>query len=259
MTTILIGTNLMHITVAGLVTYILKERLHFDREWVIILVLSFLIIVFAETIPKDWFRHKADDFIYRFAHILNFVDRALSPVSNFLIRFTDYLLQVTSSKTKRSPYVTRDEFRYVIEESAKKGVLHDHEKELINVILNLGSMRVEEVMTPVSKFPKLPLIGKIQDIKEIARKTQTPAVLIYEEIPSIVVGIVYVFDVLFEDNELQSLAKFLKAPLFMAHDTTVEKAIFLLQSRHASFGAVINDDFGSLDFKFLIGVQTSAG
>ncbi len=242
LTTILIGTNLMHVTVTGLVTYILEKQFQITQEWITVLGLSLIIIIFAETIPKDWFRHKADDFIYRFAYILNFLDRLFRIISIILIRLTDFLIITVSPSVKRSPYVTREEFRYVIEESAKKGVLLAHEQQLINTILNLSSLRVEELMIPVMKFPKVSLMDKIKDVKEISRKTKTQAVLVYEEIPSLIVGIIYVFDILFEENEEQTLSRYLKAPLFVTHDTTAEKAIFTLQSRHASFGAVINSD-----------------
>lgn len=242
LTNILIGTNLMHVTFAGIATYLLEEKLGVTQEWLVIFGLSLMVTIFAETIPKDWFRHKADDFIYRFAPILNAIDRLLSGVSFIIIRLTDVLTNMTVSNIKKGPYVTREEFRYVIEESAKKGVLLANEQQLINTILNLSSRRIEELMIPVSKFPKVSLTDKIKDVKEVARKTKTQAVLVYEEIPSLIVGIVYVFDVLFEENEDQTLSRYLKAPLFMTHDTTAEKAIFILQSRHASFGAVINAD-----------------
>ncbi len=240
LTNILIGTNLMHVTVTGLVTYLLEEKFHVQQEWVIILGLSLTIIIFAESIPKDWFRHKADDFIYRFAYILQFFDRLFVGISFVLIHLSDFLVTLTSSSIKRSPYVTREEFRYVIEESAKKGVLLANEQQLINTILNLSSRRVEELMIPVAKFPKVSLTDKVKDVKEVARKTKTQAVLVYEEIPTLIVGMIYVFDLLFEENEDQILSRYLKASLFMTHDTTAEKGIFLLQSRHASFGAVIN-------------------
>ena len=242
LTNILIGTNLMHVTVTGLVTYILEKQFQVTQEWPIVLILSLVIVIFAETIPKDWFRHKADDFIYRFAYILDFIDRLLSGISFILISLTDFLINTSTSTVKRSPYVTREEFRYVIEESAKKGVLLANEQQLINTILNLSSLRVEELMIPVAKFPKVSLTDRIRDVKEVARKTKTQAVLVYEEIPSLIVGIIYVFDILFEENEDQILSRYLKAPLFMTHDTTAEKGIFILQSRHASFGAVINAD-----------------
>lgn len=240
LTTVLVGTNLMHVTVAGLVTYVCEKQFSLTGEWIVVPVLSLLIIIFAETIPKDWFRHKADDFIYRFAFVLNFLDRLLGGLSRPLMALIDFLISTATSTVKRSPFVTREEFHYVIEESAKGGVLLAHEKRLIDTILNLSSIRAEEVMVPVAKFPMVALTDKVREIKEIARRTKTQAVLVYEEIPSLIVGLVYVFDVLFEDDEDQTLSHYLKAPLFLGYDTTVEKAIFLLQSKHASYGAVMN-------------------
>ena len=239
LTNILLGTNLMHVTVTGLITYLLEEQFHFTNEWITVPALSLFIVIFAETIPKDWFRIKADDFLYRFAPILRFLDRMLSGVSKILVMLTDFLLDTTAPKVKRSPFVTREEFRYVIEESTKGGVLLANEKQLIDTILNLSSVRVEEVMVPAAKFPKVSLTDKIREVKEAARRIKTQAVLVYEEIPSLIVGIVYVFDTLFEENEDQTLSNYLKAPLFLNHDTTAEKAIFQLQSKHASYGAVI--------------------
>lgn len=240
LTDILIGTNLMHVTIVGLSTYVLEERFHFTNEWVTVPALSFLIIIFAETIPKDWFRQKADDFIYRFAFVLGFLDRLLSGVSRIFVWLTDFLISITVPKVKRSPFVTREEFRYVIEESTKGGVILEHEKQLIDTILNLSSVRVGEVMVPVEKFPKVSLTDKIREVKEMARQTKTQAVLVYEEIPSLVVGIIYVFDILFELHEDQALSRYLKAPLFVGHDMTAEKAIFSLQSKRASYAAVIS-------------------
>ncbi len=241
-TTILIGTNLMHVTFVASVTYLFEKEFHVTQEWMVAAMFTPLIVVFAETIPKDWFRQKADDFIYRFAPVLDVVDRLFSGVSKVLIAITDFLIARTTPELKRDPFVTRDEFRYVIEESARGGVLLAHEQQLINTILNLSSVRVEEVMVPVEKFPNLPLESKVGDVKNLARKTKTSVVLIYEEIPSLVVGLIYVFDTLFEQDEEKSLAGFLKAPLFIAKDTSAEKALFLLQSKHASYAAVTNPE-----------------
>src|SRR3990167_1986981 len=84
LTNILMGTNLMHVTVTGLITYLLVNYFHVTQEWITVTLLSLLIIIFGETIPKDWFRHRADDFIYRFAPILGFLDRLFGIFSRVL-------------------------------------------------------------------------------------------------------------------------------------------------------------------------------
>src|SRR3989338_5407716 len=176
LTTILIGTNLMHVTVVVLTTYVLEQYFHIKQEWLVTVILAPLIIIFAETIPKDWFRHKADDFVYRFAPVLHFLDRSFSWCSKILITITDALIQATASHIKKNPFVTREEFRYVIEESATGGVLREHEKHLIDAILNLSSKRVDEAMIPLAQFPKVTLTSTIRDVKDVARKTKATAV-----------------------------------------------------------------------------------
>ncbi|OGX05821.1 MAG: hypothetical protein A3G87_03200 [Omnitrophica bacterium RIFCSPLOWO2_12_FULL_50_11] len=240
LTTVLIGNNLMHVTVVGLATYLFESRFHISNEWLITFVLSFPIIIFAETVPKDWFRYKADEFIYRVAPTIGFLDRVLGGVSGVMVSVTDFFIRLTTKNLKSNPMITRDEFRYVIEESARGGVLLEHEKRLINTILNLSTAHVGDVMIQITKFPKVPLTSCVRDVKDVARRTQTDAVLVYEEIPSLVVGIVYVFDVLFDAKSDEFLSRFLRAPLFIPHDTSSEKAIFLLQSKHVSYAAVIN-------------------
>lgn len=240
LTTILIGTNLMHVTFASIATYILEHHFGIAQEWIVAAILTPLIVVFAETIPKDWFRQKADDFIYRFASILGLIDRFLGGVSNILVAMTDLLTLPANPAVKRNPFVTREEFHYIIEESAQGGVILEHEKQLIETILNLSSVRVEEVMVPLERFPKLRIESKVYDVKELARRTQADAILVYEEIPSLVVGLIHVFDTLFEPDEGQSLKNYLKAPIFISHDTSSEKALFLLQSKRASYAAVTN-------------------
>ncbi len=241
-TTILIGTNLAHVSLASIFTYALETQCGITQEWIVTLLLAPFVIIFAETVPKDWFRQKADDMIYRIAPVLLFFERLFRPFAKVILAVTDYMLGFMQPETKRSPFVTKDEFRMILDESARGGVLKEHEKQLIHTILDLGSVTAGEMMVSLKQFPTLELSGKVRDAKEIARRSKKPIILIYEEIPSIVVGVVYVFDLLFEENEDSSLAKFLRPPLFIPHDLSVEKTIYQLQSKRSSYAVVTNQN-----------------
>ncbi|MBI4387689.1 MAG: DUF21 domain-containing protein [Candidatus Omnitrophica bacterium] len=242
LTTILIGTNLAHVTMASLFTYAMKEYVGISKEWLDTLILVPFVVIFAETIPKDWFRQKADDFIYLVAPVLLFFEHIFSPFSGVILWFSDFLVGIMQPNAKSTLFVTKNEFRLVVDESARGGVLSEHEKRLIHTILDLGSTTVSEVMTPLKLVPQLELSKKVFDAKELAKKTNQPIILIYEEIPSIVVGVVYVFDILFEENPDAGLKQYLRPPLFISQELSVEKTIFLLQSKHSSYAAVTNAD-----------------
>lgn len=240
LTTILIGTNLAHVGLTSLFAYVMKVYVGVTDSLIDTLILAPFIIIFAETVPKDWFRRRADDFIYALAPVLLFFDRLLRPFTVVILSLSDFLLGLMQPMGKRSPFVTKEEFRYVVDESAKGGVLLEHEKELIHTILNLGSTTVSQVMTSLRQFPNLELSNKVSDARELARKSKKPLILIYEEIPSIVVGVIYVFDILFEENPDASLAKYLHPPLFVHQDASVERVLSLLQSKQSSYAVVTN-------------------
>lgn len=240
--TILIGNNLTNVAITSIFTYLLSYYFNIRSELIITLTLAPLLIIFCEIIPKDLCRIKADDYIYRFAFVLRWLEGVLMPLSFSILRLMDVLNAMTFSKVKRNPLVTKDEFRYVVEESAQKGVLKEYEKRLVHTILSLDNVTVGEVMTPLREFATLELTKKVKDVKDLARSSKRQVVLVYEEIPSIVVGIIYVFDVLFAEREEEGLKNYLRSPLFVPEDQSVEKTILLLQSKHSSYAAVTNAD-----------------
>ena len=240
LTTILIGTNLAHVTLTSLFAYGMKTYIGISSEWFDTLILVPFIIIFAETIPKDWFRQKADDFIYTLAPVLLFFERVFSPFSRVILWFGDFLVNLMQPNAKSNLFVTKNEFRSIVDESTRGGVLSEHEKRLIHTILDLGSTTAADVMTPLRLVPQLELSRKASDAKTLAKNTNQPIILIYEEIPSIVVGVMYIFDILFEENPNAGLKQYLRSPLFIPQELSVEKTIYLLQSKHSSYAAVTN-------------------
>jgi len=240
--TVLIGNNLTNVAITSIFTYLLNYHFSIRSELVITLILAPLLIIFCEIIPKDLCRIKADYYIYKSAYMLRWLERVLAPLAFFILWLMDIINVLTFAKVKRNPLVTKDEFRYVVNESAQKGVLKEYEKRLVHTILSLDNVTVGEVMTPLGEFPKLELAKKVKDVKDLARSSKRQVVLVYEEIPAIVVAIVHVFDVLFEENEEAGLKNYLKPPLFVPEDQSVEKTILLLQSKHSSYAAVINTE-----------------
>ncbi|PIQ85419.1 MAG: hypothetical protein COV74_08890 [Candidatus Omnitrophica bacterium CG11_big_fil_rev_8_21_14_0_20_45_26] len=240
LTTILIGTNFAHVSLTAIFAYMMERSFHIHEEWVITIMLAPFVIIFAETVPKDWFRQKADTFVYVIAPIFRFFEKVFSPVLKIVVAVSDFFISLMPPPVKRSLFVTKDEFKYMVNESASEGVLQEHEQKMIHTILDLGSVTVGEVMTPIKRAPKVELSGKVKDVKETARQHKKPMVLVYEEMPTLVVGIIHIFDVLFENDLNKRLASFLRAPLFIPQEQSVEATIFLLQSKHSSCALVTN-------------------
>ena len=238
LTAILIGNNIVNIAATAILTYELESRFGIKNEWVVTAVMAPLLIVFGEMVPKDYCRLRSQNFLLKYAGILHFFVALVRFPVWVILRGIDALLGSLGAKGDKSIFVSEKEFRSLIEESAKTGVLGDHEKKLIDTVLDFERIQVESVMTGLEKVPKAELTKTVGEVKEIARRTKTRMVLVYEEIPSIVVGMIYVFDLLFEPDDRQGLKNYLRSPIFLPRHTSIEKAFLTLQQKRQSFAVV---------------------
>ena len=237
LTSILVGNNIVNILAAVLLTIFLKTQFGIDNEWVITGVLAPLVIVFGETAPKGYGRFRAKGFLVDHAELILLAARIFKWPSQALLAASDLFLG-GQNKNPKNILVNEDEFRFLIEESVRSGVLEEHEKKLVERILDFERIPIERVLIPVSSVPQVELSGKVRDAKEKARKTGSKIVLVYEEIPSIIIGMIYVFDLLFETDEEKGLREYLRSPIFLPKETSLEKAFLTLQAKRQSFALV---------------------
>ncbi len=240
LTTVLIGNNIVNITTTAICTLFLEMFFQVRNGWVATAIMAPLLIVFAEMVPKDYGRLRSHDFLLASAGWLDLFSKIFYYPTVLLLKGVDFFLSRLGERGHKSIFVDQEEFRLLIDESTKSGVVSDHEKRLIDTILDFERIRIESVMTPVDKIPKVPFTGTVQDVKDLVRRTPAKMVLVYEEIPSIIVGMIYVFDLLFEENESQGLKNYLRSPIFLPLNTSNEKAFLTLQNKRQSYAAVTN-------------------
>jgi putative hemolysin len=238
LTAILIINNIVNVAATSAVTYWFGAYLHINNEWIVTAIMAPFLIIFCETVPKDYGRINSQTFLLRCANLLNL----LMVFCRFPVRLVEKTISIFTGSIgeaiDRSIFVSEKEFRAVIEESAKTGVLADHEKRLIDTIMDFERIKVESVMVPVEKAEKVDITDSIGTVKDIARRTNARMVLISEELPTLIVGMVYVFDILFETDEKAGFKKYLRSPIFLSKDTSIEKAFLTLQEKRQSFAAV---------------------
>jgi CBS domain containing-hemolysin-like protein len=245
LTAVLVSSNVVGITATAIVTYALHAWYRLESEWLTALIVVPVFIIFGETLPKDFGRLRSQAFLLRFAPILDLLAQIFRFPSAIILKGISFFLSPFGSMMDRSIFVSESEFRMIIEEGSKTGMLEAHEKKIMETILDFERIHVESVMLPVEKMPTVDIHEKVGKVKQIARETHSRMVLVYEEIPSIVVGMIYVFDVLFEADDDASLKNFLRSPIFMTKTTSIEKAFYTLQERRQSF-AVVTDIYGEV-------------
>lgn len=245
LTAILIANNVVNVAAISIATYIFKEYFHWSSEWAVMLTVAPVLIIFAEMVPKDYGRLTAIPFLLGQTFWLQGFRAVLyGPIIAFF-KALKYFWPSFQQNAAHDIFVNEEEFRSLIEESTHQGIVGPQEQKLIHTILDFERIQVQSVMMPAGKVPMVDIHSKIEDVKKIARSTNARMMLVYEEIPSIIMGMVYVFDILWEEEDAQGLHDFLRAPVFIPEDTSLEKAFLMLQKKRQSY-AVVTDRAGDI-------------
>jgi len=236
LTAILMGNNIANVAATAIMTFALQFYFGVHSEWVVTALMAPLLIVFGEMVPKDYCRMRPTAFLYKYANGLNIFFTLFKYPSEWILKGASFLLP----RRHKSIFVSEREFRMLIDESTRSGVVSRDEKRMIDMILDFEKTHVRSVMIPFDKVPKLNHSATVGEVKELARRTRTKMVLVYEEMPSLVVGMVYVFDLLFEEQNRLPLRQFLRSPIFLPQNTSIEKAFFTLQQKRQSYAVIID-------------------
>ena len=240
LTALLIGNNATYVISTSLLTYFCRAYFGIRSEWMIMLLMAPFLIVFTEMVPKDYCRLRAIPFLLGQVFWLKWIQRLFYFPIFFFFKAVNFFWPDFIRRSDQEIFVNEEEFRSLIDESTRRGIVGPQEEKLIHTILDFERLQVHSVMIPVAKVPMMDIHSTVEDVKRLARESKAKMVLVYEEIPSIVVGMVYVFDILWEEENTKSLHDFLRAPVFISENTSIEKAFLSLQQKRQSY-AVVTD------------------
>ena len=196
--TILIGNNLVNVAivlVSSLMmthifeSYILSPLLNFIVQVVLV---TFLILLFGEVIPKVY----ANNYNLKFSKLMAFPISVLkilfSPLSNLLISSTSI---IDKKIDKKIELLNADELEYALD-LTKDSVDNKEEKKILEGIVKFGNTDVKQIMTPrtdVIAFQNdLDYKSLISDLKAV-KFSRIP---IYEDSFDKIKGILYVKDLI---------------------------------------------------------------
>ena len=129
----------------------------------------------------------------------------LNPVSRVFMRISDGILKVLHIELpRRSPLITEEELRLMIEVGKEHGVLTEEERKMLHRIFEFGDTRGEEVMIPREKMVAADSASSADQLLDILAEQGHSRIPVYKGSPENVVGVIYARDLLYtiRDNRL---------------------------------------------------------
>jgi len=179
---------------------------------------AFLLLVFAEYLPKAWFYSRPFERSYRLAGVLAAADALLRPLSGSVVWLTRWIVPGRQTSLARAdPSVTKDELKLLARQGEEAGELSAKERSMIHRVFDLSNETAASVMLPRDKIAFVYGDTTIPQFREIARASRFTRMPILDRQTNAFVGIVNVFQVVSPSGARQpgTIAGFARPPLFV--------------------------------------------
>lgn len=207
-------------------------------------VLTFLILVFSEIIPKTLGAHYWRSLAPATAYGLKFLVWVMYP----FVKMSE-LITRSFSKGQAAKGVSRREFAAIADLGAEEGELDPHELEILKNLMLLRNSRVRDAMTPRTVVFSLPEEMRIEEFFRSHESAHFSRIPLYRDEPDHITGFVLRNDILLAqakgdtNNTLKQYRR--KIPVLLDSMTLVQ-ALNEFQTQHAHIVAVM-DEYGSME------------
>lgn len=247
--TILIGNNLVNIAASSISTLIFIELMG-DNDWtglVSTLVMTVVILIFGEILPKIVAKEKANAFS-TFVSVPLFV---MMIITRPLVWITEGLVWLISRLWNRrkndAPSVTEDDLETIIETIEDEGVIDEDSADLIQSALDFDDILAYEVITPRVDMLAIDIDDSPEEIMEIINTSPYSRIPVYEDTIDNIIGILHLNTCLKEIVSGKPLnVREQLMPVYFVHKTMPLDDVLQGMRRHKRHMAVVTDEYGGV-------------
>ncbi len=214
---------------------------------VVTIVLTLFTIVFGELVPKQIGLAHAERVAMTTSRLMEFLGTIFGPLVGALTWTTRRISRLFGADVAADERISSEELRLIIEQGGEQGILEAEEEQMIHAVIELGDMRVHEVMVPRIAMITLTGNATISDAIDTIVAEGHSRIPVYEDTIDEIVGIVYAKDLLpfLKSNAPgpPALRSLLRTPVFVPESMTVDNLLHELQRRKVHL-AVVLDEYG---------------
>ncbi len=243
LTTILIGNNIVNLASTTVATVMISMR--FGAKYVPIstAVMTVLIIIFGEIIPKNMASEFSETFTMIIAYPLYGLITVLTPVVWLLIRLKNLVIRLCGG-SKDQPTMTEEELKYIIDEIEDEGVLDENESDLVKSALEFSDITISEILIPRVNISAVDIEQTPDEIKDVFITSHFSRLPVYEKTIDNIVGIIHeknFFDMYL--NNRRDIREIIQKPLYIFEMTTISEIMQQMQKAKTHM-AVVVDQYG---------------
>ena len=245
LTTLLVGNNFVNIaasTISVAIFAILIKNPTLSNV-VSTVVMTIIVLIFGEILPKSFAKEKSETIALRFANILYLLMKILYPIVIVFIG----IKKLVFSKVGKSeqPTVTESELETIIDTMESEGVIDSDDADLMQSVLDISERTIYDIMTPRVDIIGIDIEMEIDQIKDIFFKHKFSRMPVYREDKDHIIGILSERDfyTALLKGKKAKLESLVTEPLYVSKTMKVDDLIRLMQKEKKHF-AIVSDEYG---------------
>ena len=244
---ILICNNLANIGASSLASVMVILLLGSDDyAWLATTVLTILVIIFGETMPKIIAKKNANSVSERHAYPVRFLTIILKPLIWLVVKLIELItLHLPERKIEDSPEEAVEELQSIIETAEDEDVLDEDQSELVRSAIDFSETSVLEVMTARVDVTSIDIDDKWEDILALIEEAPYSRIPVYEDSIDNIIGVLYLNHFLkaLTDGDRVNIRSLLMSPCYVYKTTKLPMVLNQLR-RAKQHLAVVTDEYG---------------
>ena len=243
---ILVGNNFVNIAISAIVTGIFVSI--FGYRWGILIATfatTFFVLIFCEITPKIIAIKHTEKVALFTSPLMEWFVKLFSLVIRFFMGISNTILKLLRVKAaKKSPLITEEELRLMIEIGKEEGILSDEERGLLNRIFEFGDTQVNKAMIPKEEIVSATKSSTPEQLLNIFVEEGYARLPIYEGSLDNIIGIIYARDILYmlRDKGLFILQDLVHRAYYVPATMRVNELLRKFQAEKIQIAIVVDEN-----------------
>ena len=247
-TTILIGTNIVHIAAATVVTLNVTRLWGIGAVSISTIITTLAVFFFGEMLPKSIARKYSERFSLACAGPLKVLMVILKPVSSLLTMIGNFAASLSNNDGELS--VTEDELYDIIEDLTEEGILDEDQGDLISSALQFREVTAESILTSRIDVAAIDIEMTPEEILTIIKAANHSRLPVYQDTIDHIVGILHIrkyMKAYLSGKDMQDITPMLDEPLFIHQSAKIDDLLKMMSAKKTNVAIVTDNYGGTLD------------
>ena len=243
---ILLGNNFVNILAASIAT-ILAIKLWGEGSVIFAsLVLTLIILIFAETTPKTFAAKHPEKIALPAAIVIEILIKVFNPVIWLISKISQFILSPFGLKQSNNNNISAEELRMAVLD-AKPMISNNYQKMLLNII-DLEKVKVEDIMVPHHEFISVD-VNDEDELFEQFKRIQHTRLIIFDGTEDNIIGTIHMRDIvnLYAKDEISitAIKGLIREPYFIPEGTSLSMQLEHFKNQKRRLGLVV-DEYGEV-------------